>query len=144
MCSARVEGVKRVVCGVFSVLCVRMSSVCDMCCGCLLCTCYVLYVYVFCERICGVSVVLFVAYLRCVSVFCESCACALPVCEHFYAHVMGFMCMCGVCVVLCPMCFMYCVCLLGTCYMSCVCIMGFCMLCVCVVCELCVVRVWCV
>ena len=97
MCSARVEGVKRVVCGVFSVLCVRMSSVCDMCCGCLLCTCYVLCVYVFCERICGVSVVLFVAYLRCVSVFCESCACALPVREHFYAHVMGFMCMCGVC-----------------------------------------------
>jgi hypothetical protein len=35
-----------------------------------LCTCYVLCVYVFCERICGVSVVLFVVCVLCVSCVC--------------------------------------------------------------------------
>ena len=90
MCSACVEGVKCVVWGVFSVLDMRMWSVCDMCCGCLLCAYYVSCVYVFYERICCVSVVSFVAYLRCVSVFCKYCVCALPVCEYVSVHAVGF------------------------------------------------------
>ena len=122
VCSACVEGVKCVVCGVFSVLDMRMLSVCDMCCGCLLCAYYVLCVYVFYERICCVSVVSFVTHLRCVSVFCKYCVRALPVCEYVYVHAMGFMCTCGVCDALRPVCFTYCVCLLGTCYMSCACV----------------------
>lgn len=138
MCSACVEGVKCVVWGVFSVLDMRMWSVCDMCCGCLLCAYYVSCVYVFYERICCVSVVSFAAYLRCVSVFCKYCVCALPVCEYVSVHAVGFMCACGVYDALRPVCFMYCVSVGYMLYVLCVCVLCAFVCCVYVLCVSCV------
>lgn len=63
------DGVECMVCGVFSVLYMRMLSVCDVC-VCVYCVPIIFSVYVFYGRICCVSVALFAPYVRYVSVFC--------------------------------------------------------------------------
>ena len=77
----------------------------------------------------------------CVSVCSRYCACALPMCEYIYVHVVGFMCMvcvrveCVIRYVLCVSCIV-CVCWVHVIWVLCMCVMCSCMLCVCAACEL--------
>ena len=84
----------------------------------------------------------------CVSVCSKYCACALPMCEYIYVHVVGFMCMvyvCVVCVVRYVLCVSstVCVCWVHVTWVLCVCVTCSCMLCICAACELYVLCVSC-